>query len=290
MLRSALFSVVSLAIALAVPALGCGGTVASEPPVTADTATTRAPIVAAAHGPVKLFGEALGDVPLTTSQRAAIERLASDAESRHAGARTAHQDLLTTLAAQVEAGAVDRAALQPKLDAVAAAMRASQPADRTAFEQLHAILTPDQRSAFVDAVEAHAQALKSQAHGAHAMKQWADDLQLSDDQKAQIKAAMMDRFHNAKHESPAAAGALDEKSGGKTSGPAIMAAFKQDRFVFDEVAPSRDPGAMVGHASDHLLGVAEVAVPLLTPAQRAIAAQKLREKAASPEADGHEVF
>lgn len=284
MLRSAL---VSLALLAAVPALGCigcGGTVGAEPPATADTVTTRAPIAAASHGAIKLFGDALGDVPLTASQRAAIEQLASDAEARHVAARTAHQDLLTAVAAQVEAGAIDRAALQPKLDAVAAAIRASQPADRAAFEQLHTILTPDQRSAFVDAVEAHAKALQSQAQGKRSLKQWAEDLQLSEDQKAQIKAAMMDHFRNAKRD-PAAGG--DERPG-KASGSTIMAAFKQDRFVFDEVSPPRDASATVGHVTDHLLGLAEVAVPLLSPAQRSLAAQKLREKAASGEADLHQ--
>src|ERR1700723_3665958 len=107
-------TLVSLALVLAPAALGCGGTVSSEPPATAETATTRAPVAVNAHGPVKLFGDALGDVPLTTSQRAAVEQMATDAEARHAQVRTARQDLMTTLASQVEAGAIDRAALAPK--------------------------------------------------------------------------------------------------------------------------------------------------------------------------------
>jgi Spy/CpxP family protein refolding chaperone len=232
---------------------------------------------------VKFFGEALGDVPLTATQRTALEQLATDAETRHAQARTARQDLLTTLAAQIESGSIDRAALQPKLAAIAAAMQASQPADRAAFEQLHAVLTPDQRAAFVDAVAAHAQQHKAEWKGKGGMHQWAQDLQLSDDQRAQIKAAVMQRMQ-------AAGGPEDhEARGAKHQGEAVMAAFKQDTFVLDQVQPAKDVQQMVNRMSDRILGLAEAALPVLTPAQRTIAAQKLREKAASADGDGAEL-
>jgi len=178
MLRQSLFA---LSLVLAAPALGCAGTVTSEPPTTADTATTRAPVAVNAHGPVKLFGQALGDVPLTASQRQVIEGLATGAETRHAEARVAGQDLMNTLAAQVEAGQIDRAALQPKIDALSAAMQKAQPADRAAFEQLHAILTPEQRSAFVDAVEAHAQEMRGQMKEHNGLKQLAAVLKISEE-------------------------------------------------------------------------------------------------------------
>jgi Spy/CpxP family protein refolding chaperone len=272
-------SLVALTLVLAVPALGCAGTVSSEPPASAETATSRAPVAVNAHGPVKLFGTALGDVPLTASQRTAIEGLATAAEARHADARTAGQDLMTTLATQIEAGQIDRNALQPKLDAMVAAMQKAQPLDRAAFEQLHALLTPDQRAAFVDAVTSHVSDLKDKMGERHGMHQWAADLNLTDDQKSQIKDAMMARFKADGHDMK------DEWKGAKHQGKAVMEAFKGDRFVFDEVAPPKDVAAMVNRTSGHLLGVAEVALPLLTPAQRTLAAQKVREHAQN--ADGH---
>jgi Spy/CpxP family protein refolding chaperone len=130
-------SLLALSLTFASPmlALGCGGSVTSEPPQTADTATTKAPIAVSAHGPVKLFGEALGDVPLTAAQRAQIEQLANDAEARHSDARAARKDLMTVLASQVQRGQIDRAALQPKLDGLTAALQKAQPGDRAAFEQ-----------------------------------------------------------------------------------------------------------------------------------------------------------
>jgi len=271
-------SLLALSLALAVPALGCGGSVTSEPPQTADTATTKAPVAINAHGPVKLFGEALGDVPLTAAQRAQIEQLANDAEARHAGVLAARKDLMTVLATQVQAGQIDRAALQPKLDALTAAMQKAQPGDRAAFEQLHAILDPQQRTEFVDAVKAHMGAHMGEMHDKHPMKQWAVDLQLSDDQKAHIESAMMDRMHAA-----GAAGGTHDWSQAKHQGQAMMAAFEQDRFVMNEVAPPRDLQAQVTKMADHMLGLVEAALPVLTPQQRVIAAQKLVEHADSIE-------
>ena len=251
-------SLVALSLVLAVPALGCAGTVAGEPPPSSDTATTRAPLAVTAHGPVKLFGEALGDVPLTASQRSSIEQLATQAEARHQAAGAARKDVMLALAGQIEAGQIDRAALQPKLDAVTAAMRASQPADRAAFEQLHAILGPDQRVAFVDAVQAHMGQHRGEMHGKHPLHELAAQLGLSDDQKAQIMAAMPQHH-----------------------GEQVMQAFKQDRFVFDEVAPAQDVSGHVARMSDHVLSLAEVALPVLTPDQRKLAAQKLRDRIAA---------
>ena len=111
------------------------------------------------------------------------------------------------------------------------------------------------------------------------MQQWAADLNLSDDQKAQIKDAMVQRFKAAGHEMK------HDWEGAKHQGKQVMEAFKGDRFVFDEVAPAKDVAAQVSRTSEHMLGVAEAALPILTPAQRTLAAQKLREHAQS--ADGH---
>jgi Spy/CpxP family protein refolding chaperone len=269
-------SLLALSLALAAPALGCGGTVSSEPPQTADTATTKAPVAVNAHGPVKLFGDALGDVPLTAAQRTQIEQLATDAETRHADAHAARKDLMTALATQVQAGQIDRAALQPKIDALVAAMQKAQPGDRAAFEQLHAILGPQQRTAFVDAVKARIGAHMGEVHEKHPMKQWAEDLKLTDDQRAQIKSAIMQHMQAARE-----AGGPRDFAQAKHQGEAVMAAFEQDRFVMDEVSPPRDVQAQVGKMAGRVLGLVEAALPVLTPEQRVLAAQKLVERADS---------
>jgi Spy/CpxP family protein refolding chaperone len=259
-----------LALAITAPVFGCGGGVASQA-VSAGPTATRAPITPNAHGLVKIVGEALGDVPLADAQRVQIEKLAADAESRHAGARTARTDLMLAVAAQVQAGQIDRTALKPKLDALTAALQSAQPADRGSFEQLHALLSADQRTAFVDALEARAEERKGGLRAKRPMKQWAEDLKLTAAQKAQIKTALGQRFHGMAHE-PSLRDAGHR-------GAKMLSAFKQDHFVMDEVAPARDVAQGVSKMSEHMLGVIEVALPILTADQRSIAAQKLRERA-----------
>jgi hypothetical protein len=278
--RSASRFVLPFTLALAVPAFGCGAGTANTQASSAQAAA-RAPVAQNAHGPLKVIGDALGDVPLTADQRTHIEQLAADAEARHAEARAARKDLTFTLAAQVQAGHIDHAALAPKLDALSAALQKAQPGDRGGFEQLHAILGADQRVAFVDALEAHIGEHMGAMRGQHPLKQWADDLKLSGDQKKQIRAALKAHFE--------AAGGPGHEGGwgphghgggeGHERGAKVLAAFKQDRFVIDEVIPPKDISKQVARTSDRFLGVAEAVLPILTSDQRNVAAQKLRERA-----------
>ncbi|HEX3345509.1 MAG TPA: hypothetical protein VHS09_13090, partial [Polyangiaceae bacterium] len=241
---------VPLAITLVTPALGCSGTVSTEPAVAApEAATTRAPVAQSTHGPLKLAGDALGDVPLTATQRAAIEKLATDTEARHADARAARKDLMLAVAGQIQAGQIDRAALQPKLDALVAGLQKAQPADRAALEQLHALLTADQRTAFVDALEARIGERVGKVRGKRPLKQWAEDLGLTDDQRTQIKDAMKAQW---KASAPGHDGAPWAEA--KEHGAKVMSAFKQERFVMDEVSPARDVAAKAQKTSDHMLG------------------------------------
>jgi Spy/CpxP family protein refolding chaperone len=276
-----------LSLALAAPALGCGGGVASEPVTTAESATTRAPVAQSSRGPLRIVGDALGQVPLTASQRTQIEKLAADAEARHVESHAARKDLMLAVADQVQAGRIDRAALQPRIDALAAALGKAQPADRASFEQLHALLSTEQRATFVDAIEARVDGHGDWTHRRQAMKQWADDLKLTEDQKAQIRSALRARFHasDADHgvREPSEHGGEHPWAEAGRHGAKVLAAFKQDRFVMDEVAPPRDLTQAAAKMSEHLLGVADTVLPLLTPEQRTIAAQKIREKAAAGE-------
>jgi Spy/CpxP family protein refolding chaperone len=261
----------SLALVVAAPAFGCGGSVAAAPVVV--PGGTRAPVAQSAHGPIKFLGAALGDVPLTAAQRGQIEKLASDADARHEGERTARRDLLLLLATQVEAGAIDRTALQPRIDAIAGVVRAAQPLDRAAFEQLHAILGPDQRVALADAVEARGSRALGQFAEHGGMREWADALKLTDAQRDQIKSILKQSAEAGKGR-----GGHDHGWDGGHRGAKILEAFKQDRFVFDEVAPPRDAGQQTETMADRFLTVAVQVLPVLTPEQRTAAATRLRER------------
>jgi len=260
-----------IAAAIALGAAACGGTVGTSH--TADEATTKQALTTPSHGPVRLIGEALGDVPLRAEQRTEIEKLASDAETRHATIAAAHKDVVLALAAQVEAGRIDRAALQPKIDASVKAWEGVRPADRAAIERLHTILDADQRSELVDAIESRIHA-KMEAHPwRERMEEWSRDLKLTDDQKSRIGQALHAQF--------AGGGRLHEMHEGAKKGKHALEAFKQDRFVIDEVMPPADIAAHAAGATNHILGVADAVLPILTAEQRTIAAQKLRTRAAA---------
>ncbi len=286
--------------------VACGGTSAAESPAaTAQSASSKAPVAAGTHGPVKMMGDALGEVPLRPEQRTEIEKLAADSEARHASSKTAHQNLTMAIAAQVEKGSIDRAALKPQIDAATAAWESSRPADRAGLERLHAILDPQQRGLFVDALEAKmhshmghgdkapadkaagdkAAGEEHAEHHAHGgpMEEWTADLKLTEDQQTKIRTALMTAFsaEHAEHH-----GEHGEHHG-MDHGKKMFEAFRGEKFSLDEVAPTADVRAKAGDMSDKFLKAAEAVLPILTPEQRTIAATKLRARAGDEELAPH---
>ncbi len=286
-------SLALLAALAVVPAsvVACGGSV--EAPQTTASAATKAPVGATTHGFVKVVGEALGEVPLRAEQRTELEKLATEAETRHAAMADGRKDLMGAIADQIEKGALDRAALQPKVDRVVADFEKVRPADNAALARVHAILDPEQRSAFVDALEKkmhehHGMRAegKSAMKGFVHMKQLADELKLTDDQRAQIRAVMMDAH---KEQGGEIRGERAERAGHHAwkgrhhAGKQALEAFRSDKFDPNAIGPQGDMKEKAAEGTTKILGVAEKLLPILTPEQRKIAADKLRAMSASGE-------
>ena len=288
LLRSALSSVL-LASALALA--GCSGNAQEGAPPATEAQGALAPVAATTHGRVKLIGDALSQVPLRTEQRTEIEKLAADADARHESLRQAHQAVALAVADQVEKGAIDRASLQPKIDAAVAAANQSRPQDRAAFQRLHDLLDATQREAFanvlkdkMDAEHGHwrgndtakTDGADTSPHGGFGrMKQLAVDLKLTDDQISQIKDVMKAEFqqnHGA---------GMREMMKGREHLDSVMEDFKGSTFSVDKSAPAIDLEAKVSEGTDRFVDVATKVLPILTADQRTVAAQKIREHAAS---------
>lgn len=284
----------SLSVAsMSVFAVACGGTVEHSPQTSA-SAATKAPIGTNTHGLVKVVGDALGEVPLRPEQRAEIEKLASEAEARHAPLADARKELMLAFADQVEKGAIDKTALQPKIDKATADFDKARADDRAALVKLHGILDSEQRNAFVDALEKQMKAKRGEHHahmkgGFGKLKQLAEDLKLTDDQKSQIKDAMRDAHKEGKEawkqhargeHGPDHSGWKGRGHGGKKP----LEAFREDKLDLDKVAPPHDVKAMARFGTDRMSNIAEKVLPILTPEQRKIAADKLRSMAASGDA------
>jgi Spy/CpxP family protein refolding chaperone len=282
-------------------AVACGVSVEHSPQTSA-SAATKAPIGANAHGMIRLVGDALGEVPLRADQRAEIEKLASEAETRHAPMGNARKELMLAFADQVEKGSIDKAALQPKLDKVTADFETVHADDRAALVKLHGLLDAEQRNAFVDALEKQMKAKHGEhgergERGHHAggsmkgfgkLKQLAEDLKLTDDQKTQLREAMRGAHAEGKEawkEARKAHGPshAEWKKGG-LHGKKALEAFREDKLDLDKLAPPRDGKPMARFGAGRMTVLAEKLVPILTPEQRKIAADKLRTMAASGDA------
>jgi Spy/CpxP family protein refolding chaperone len=275
--RTALALVVAVSSTLA----ACSGATSSDAtPVLASPATvvdgTRAPLTHTASGRAKRVLDALAQVSLRNDQRAQIEAMAAETEARHGAVLAARQAVAGMIATQIEAGAIDRAALAPKVDAMLGALRDLQAKDRAAFEALHGLLEPAQRAELADVMEAgghgghHAHEghdWKDHDHGGH----WADELGLSDEQRAAFKQIVREAFSDKD-------GPEHGFGHGMRHGKETLEAFRGETFSMDAVSPPEDIGAHASRHLGHVLDIADKVLPMLTPEQRALAAQKVRER------------
>jgi Spy/CpxP family protein refolding chaperone len=260
--------VLCASLALGAVAAGCGA--APDEPETSASAATKGPLAVQPHGPARLITQALSEVPLSPEQRAQIERLAAEADARFTDTGAARKALSEAVAAQVESGKIDRAALKPKIDMLGDALLRQQPADRAALERLHAILDPAQREALVAAIENSFHDRKHDRPGRHRMEEWAKDLKLTAEQRDQIRSAMKAKLGERDGKSKWREGAHRAKR--------VLEAFTEDRFVLDEIAPASDLRARSTEMADRIIGLVEAALPVLTPEQRALAAAKIRSR------------
>ena len=292
-----LTSLALLAALTVVPAsvVACGGSV--EAPQTA-ASTTKAPVGQNTHGFVKVAGDALGEVPLRNDQRTELEKIATEAEQRHSSMADGRKELANAIADLVEKGTIDRAALQPKIERVVADFEKVRPADQAAIARVHAILDAEQRNAFVDALEKKMHEARGEhAHGAkgpggfgHMMK-LADDLKLTEAQRDQIKTVMMEahkehKQHAGEHFGGEHGGRHRDGHKAHHGGPRGkhgLEAFREDKWEPAAAGPHGDMKEHAAQGTTRMLGLAEKILPILTPEQRKIAADKLREMSAKGE-------
>jgi Spy/CpxP family protein refolding chaperone len=210
---------------------------------------------------------------LSADQRASIEQLVQAERAARVPVRQADAQVLTTLAGQVQGGGVDAQALAPSLATEQSAADAEAAAERDALAKLHAILTPAQRAELADRIASrashgkeHAQARGDAGAGERRGARFGRDLDLTAEQRAQIRAAL-----------GAGAPRADGGAGERGEHAKMLEAFRGDSF---------DPAAFVvahnrGQRTEKL---AAAMVPVLTPAQRDAFANHLRQRAAKESA------
>jgi Spy/CpxP family protein refolding chaperone len=146
-----------------VAAAGCGAHANNNPPPS--TVTTADDDDAAGlfehhgyhhHGGVTLFiAMSLETLGVSPEQRAVVEKIRDGLYANMEGARKAEQSLVMSLVAGLRDSKFDSGKVDGALVKVTAAAAQVDTASADALNELHAALTPPERAALIDKVEAH---------------------------------------------------------------------------------------------------------------------------------------
>jgi len=265
---------------LAVAASGCASS-ASESSLAVPTAPTSTADDAMLgvtehhrhhhHGGATLFiAMSLDTLGVSPDQRGAVEKIRSELHARMEPARVAEQTLTAALADGVAAASFDTAVVDSAVSHLAAAARAVPDASAGAMNELHALLTPVQRAALVDKVEAHwAIWQKANAGQGDRLTALADDLALTADQVEGIRASLGVGMSRSDPEQ----GAAHLRAFGE--------AFRSETFDARALAGAGSADESVARlGAAHMASFVEAVSPQLTPEQRARFADRLRLHAA----------
>jgi len=174
------------------------------------------------------------------------------------------------VALQIEAGRIDRAALEPKLTEFATAWGTTRSGDAAAVERLHAILDADQRA---DLVEALRNSREEGRRGkGERLLMLADELSLTSDQMLKIREVLVQRRAERKRDKN-----KDGAGRGKRRFEGMLDAFETEEFSLDQVPAADELRDKAMRRAERMLGTIEAVLPILTAEQRKLAAAKLEK-------------
>lgn len=221
------------------------------------------------HGPLNVVvSAARAHGRLTAAQKQHVAAIESELRPDKANRRAMHEKLRSSAAAVVRAGTADSATFDKSVDKAVRVFKQRADAYANALEELHAILTPDQRQAVAAALLARIdQRYGHRHHGHHHhFRRLASYLMLSQQQVAQLKAMKKQLFGQKKRLRPSRAELVK-----------LVDAFKGDdfdsaleAFRADKLAILRDRVAHAGQRTDTLLAI-------FTPEQRDLLADLILE-------------
>jgi Spy/CpxP family protein refolding chaperone len=233
------------------------------------------------HGGVAMFiAMSLDGLGTSSDQDQAIAKIQADMHAKMAPAHDAEKAVLLVVADGVAAGAIDHGKLDAAISELATASAGVHDAVADSLNQLHATLTPAQRAALVQKVEAHFEVwahVNSQdedaskdAHGGH-LAQLAKELALTPDQVEQVRAS----FEQAGEKAP-----RFDRAEADAHLKAFGDAFQGDTFDAKTLTTGRDVNAhMAVWGMRRMIRLYEALTPVLTPEQRAKVSELIRRHA-----------
>ena len=278
---------IATVLVAALAAVSCGGASANaRPPATAASASDVDEVAAGLtehhrhhhHGGVTLLiALSLDTLGVSPDQRLAVEKIRRDLHARMEPARAAQQRLAAALADGVAAGNLDERTVDAAIAQVSAAAATVHDASTEALNELHAVLTPPERAALVDKVEAHwsvwqkanAEETDPANPEGSRLAMLTTDLGLTQEQVAKIRAGLGEGMKAVPRLDPQEIAAHIQAFGN---------AFRSEKFDAKALTGANSANAhLAGWGAAHLAHFIEAVSPVLTPDQRAEFAQRLRE-------------
>ncbi len=231
------------------------------------------------HGGVTQFiAMSLDTLGTDEAKRPQIEKLQGDLQACLAPARDIEKGMLQVVADGVAAGTVDAAKVDKELTKLETAAGATHACSVDSLNALHGILSPIERQALVDKVQAHYTVWRQVNHEAEAggkekggrLAALTDELALTPDQVDKMSAAL----HTAM---APLAGKFDPKRAEERL-QAFTTAFVADSFDAKSLTGNEN-GHIAIHGAKRMVLFYETITPLLTADQRTKLAEHLREHA-----------
>jgi Spy/CpxP family protein refolding chaperone len=213
------------------------------------------------HGIVGAMFHAAHELDLKDAQKATLEKLTTDLHAGAEGQMPEMKDYHAALTAQVKAGKIEPAKLDPLQAAVDKAQKARRDKEAEALNGLYALLEPAQRKALVAAVRAKQAAhkapdpAKAEAHAKQRMEHLTKTLDLDAAQQKKVEPLL------AKDAPPA--NMADEM---KKHSDAVLTAFEGDGFDAKKLEPAGPPAGK-GMMASHVAFLTAL-LPILKPEQR----------------------
>jgi Spy/CpxP family protein refolding chaperone len=227
---------------------------------------------------------AIETVGVTPEQQAALDKIKADFKAKVEPVRVANAAVMGVLADGIAAGNIDQAKVDAALAGVATAAGQVHGATVDALNQLHAMLTPEQRTALVDKIEAHWSIWKGSNAGDQAtdnaradghLAHLAQEIGLAGDQVDKVRA-------NLAALAPASRGPFDSAAG-EAHMKAFATAFVAAQFDAKTLTTA-DPAntKIASWGSARMVRFYQALTPVLTADQRAKVSATLREHANEP--------
>lgn len=223
---------------------------------------------AALHQPARLFADALSRAGLLPEQKTAVEGATRRLRADETLVAQAKEAVLLALADQLARGHVDIGALRTQLASFIAAREALSQTMRATLEGIHEALGPSQRARFADALEREWKDAVELYESPAWLDAFGNSLTLSDAQKQKIRqaidsqgpslSAQLERFHRA------------------------LTAFKGDDTSFLQVVPKQLDSVFALANALRMVQTTSKIADILTPEQRARAAEMLRHRICTP--------